>query len=118
MQDRFFDLYVNMPVGKIVTDTLRPPAQRDPLGVEQADAQLRTAYTLADGWLRDQPWAAGDGFSMADCAAAPALFYADKLIPLREGWPALAAYFARLCERPSVARVFDEAKPYLAMFPK
>jgi glutathione S-transferase len=116
LRDRFFDLYVNMPVGKIVTDKLRPEDKRDVLGVEHALAQLATAYGIAESWLGSDGWAVGDAFTMADCAAAPALFYAEKIVPFGTH-RRIAQYFARLCERPSFARVLDEAKPYLAMFP-
>jgi glutathione S-transferase len=116
LRDRFYDLYVNTPMGKIVTDKLRPDGEHDRHGVAEARAQLDTAYGVADAWARDNTWAAGRDFTLADCAAAPALFYADKIAPFGEHRQ-LAAYFARLCERPSVARVFAEAKPYLPMFP-
>lgn len=117
LRDRFYDLYVNAPMGKIVTDKLRPEGKRDPYGVEQAKAQLETAYAIADEWMRAGPWAVGDAFTMADCAAAPALFYAKQVMPFGDGQKHLAEYFARLMERPSFARVVDEAKPYWSMFP-
>jgi glutathione S-transferase len=111
MWDRFFDLYVNEPVGKIVTDKLRPEGSRDPLGVEQARARLTTAYqTLEERYVPSEM------FTLADCAAAPALFYANKLIPLASH-SRTATYLARLLERPSVARVIREAEPYFKMFP-
>jgi glutathione S-transferase len=116
-RDRFFDLHVNVPLGKIVTDKLRPEGRRDPFGVEQARAQLEVAYGVADEWLRAGPWAIGDDFTMADCAAAPALLYARELLPFDDRHAHLAAYFARLAERPSFARVLEEAKPYWSMFP-
>jgi len=116
LRDRFYDLYVNTPMGKIVTDKLRPDGEHDRYGVAEARAQLETAYGIADAWARESTWAAGRDFTVADCAAAPALFYADKIAPFGERRH-LAAYFARLCERPSVARVFEEAQPYLRMFP-
>ncbi len=116
MRDRFYDLYVNTPMGKIVTDKLRPEGKQDPYGVDEARVQLDTAYGVADAWARVSTWAAGESFTLADCAAAPALFYASKIAPFGERRH-LADYYARLCERPSVARVFEEAKPYLAMFP-
>ncbi|HTJ82722.1 MAG TPA: glutathione S-transferase family protein [Polyangiaceae bacterium] len=119
LRDRFFDLYVDVPMGKIVTDKLRPEGAHDPLGVEQARSQLETAYSIADEWLREGPWAVGDTFTMADCAAAPALFYANEVAPFARDprWTHLAAYWARLAERPSYARVANEAKPYMSMFP-
>lgn len=111
MWDRFFDLYVNEPVGKIVTDKLRPEGMRDALGVEQARARIVAAYETLEE--RYEPAAA---FTLADCAAAPALFYANKLVPLMP-YPKTAAYLARLHERPSFARVLREAEPYFKMFP-
>ncbi len=116
LRDRFYDLYVNTPMGKLVTDKLRPDGEHDRYGVAEAREQLETAYGVAEAWAREDTWAAGGDFTLADCAAAPALFYADKIAPFAER-PHLAAYFARLCERPSVARVFEEARPYLSMFP-
>jgi glutathione S-transferase len=116
LRDRFYDLYVNVPMGKIVTDRLRPADKRDPYGVAEARALLETAYGIADEQARAGRWAVGDLFTMADCAAAPALFYASKVLPFGERRH-LAAYTSRLLERPSFARALDEAKPYLAMFP-
>ena len=117
LRDRFYDLYVNLPMRKIVTDKLRPVDKRDPYGVELAKAQLETAYAIANDWMRAGRWAAGDTFTMADCAAAPALFYANHVVPFGDGRRHLADYFARLTDRPSFARVVNEAKPYWSMFP-
>jgi len=121
MRDRFYDLYVNMPVQKIVTDKLRPSGMNDPFGVQQAKEQLRTALSLVEqdmaGKAGAKTWAMGDEFSMADCAAAPALFYADKLMPFAGTHKHTAAYFGRLMERASYARAVKEAQPYFAMFP-
>jgi glutathione S-transferase len=116
LRDRFFDLYVNTPMQKIVTDKLRPEGEHDSFGVDAARAQLEIAYGVADEWLRDGPWALGEAFTMADCAAAPALFYAEKVLAFGRN-ERLARYLARLVERPSFARVLEEAKPYFAMFP-
>lgn len=117
LRDRFYDLYVNVPMQKIVTDNLRPEGQHDPFGVAEARAQLERAYGMADEQMRDSTWAMGEAFSMADCAAAPSLFYAGKVMPFGERWPHLAAYYERLSRRPSFARVLAEAAPYMAMFP-
>jgi len=118
LRDRFYDLYVNVPMGKIVTDRLRPVDQHDPHGVSQARAELESAYTIAEGWAAESTWAVGDAFTLADCAAAPALFYANEVSPFTTTHPNLARYFDRLSRRPSVARVFGEAEPYLGMFPR
>jgi glutathione S-transferase len=118
MRDRFYDLYVNEQVGKIVTDRLRPDGQRDPLGVEHAKERLRGAYAMIEQDLAGRTWAMGDAFTMADCAAAPALFYANLLIPFGETHRNASAYLGRLMERPSFARAVREAQPYLALMPK
>jgi glutathione S-transferase len=117
LRDRLYDLYIHLPMQKIVGDRLRPEGARDAFGVAQAKAQMETAYALADGQLRGGPWSMGDDFTLADCAAMPALFYGDKVVPFAGRWRHLEAYFARLSKRPSVARVLEEARPYFAMFP-
>ena len=117
-QDRFYDLYLEEPMQKIVGDRWRPAENRDPFGVEQARARMRTAYDVADRDMQGKTWAVGDNFTMADCGAAPALFYANIVEPFVDARPNLAAYYKRLIERPSFARVADEAKPYLHLMPK
>jgi glutathione S-transferase len=116
MLDRVFDNYVMSPMQKIVADHLRPAHARDGFGVAEARAQLRTAYAWLDGQLGEDGWACG-AFSLADCAAAPALFYADWVEPIAAAHPRLQTYRARLLARPSVARAVDEARPYRAFFP-
>jgi glutathione S-transferase len=116
-RDRFFDLYVMEPMQKIVGDRLRPEGKHDPHGVELAHASLRKAYAVLTSELRPRPWAVGEEFTMADCAAGPALFYAAKVEPFGEGHDAVATYLARLVERPSFARVIAEAEPYFKLFP-
>ena len=116
-RDRFFDLYLHVPTQKIITDRLRPEGGHDVIGVEQARAQLRTAYALVEQDMRERTWATGDTFTMADCAAAPPLFYSDWAEPL-DDFPHLAAYRRRLMERPSFARALREAEPYLQYVPK
>jgi glutathione S-transferase len=115
--DRFFDLYVSAPMQKIVVDRLRPAGAGDALGVAEAEATLDRAYALLETHLQPGTWAAGGGFTLADCAAAPALFYADIVRPFGDGHPGLTAYHERLLARPSVARTIDEARPYFPMFP-
>jgi glutathione S-transferase len=114
--DRFFDLYVHERMQKIVSDRLRPADQRDRYGVEQAKSDLETSYAILDRQLAGRRWALGEQFSLADCAAAPALYYANRVVPLANH-DVTAAYLARLHERPSFARVFEEAQPYLPNFP-
>lgn len=117
LQDRFFDLYVHEPMQKIVGDKLRPEGSTDPYGVRQARAQLQVSYGIIDRQMATRTWATGDAFSMADCAAAPSLFYADRVSPIGDTYRNAAAYLDRLMKRPSYARVTKEAKPYFAMFP-
>jgi glutathione S-transferase len=117
LRDRFHDLYLQVPMQKIVTDKLRPAGKNDPHGVEEAGALLRTALGMVDREMAARNWAMGEEFTMADCAAAPALFYADKVTPLAGAYPNAAGYLARLLERPSFKRVLKEAQPYFAMFP-
>ncbi len=117
LSDRFYDLCVNVPMQKIVADRLRPAGKTDPYGVDQAREQLRTAYGMIDRDMARKTWAMGDAFTMADCAAAPALYYADLVMPLA-AYANAAAYFERLIARPSFARVVKEAEPYRGLFPK
>jgi glutathione S-transferase len=118
MRDRFYDLYVSVPMQKVVTDRLRPAGRNDAFGVEQAKGALQTAYGLIDQAMGTNTWAMGEGFTLADCAAAPALYYANLVLPIGEGHRNVAAYLRRLLERPSFARAVEEAAPYFAMFPK
>jgi glutathione S-transferase len=115
--DRVFDGYVMTPMNKIVGDHLRPEADRDPHGVADAREKLATAYRWIDANVPKEGWAAGEDFTLADCAAAPSLFYADWVHPIPEDCPNARAYRARLLARPSVARVVDEARPYREFFP-
>jgi glutathione S-transferase len=114
--DRFFDLCVMTPLQKIVGDVLRPEDAKDPFGANAARQELRTAYDWIEGQLGD-PWAVGDDLSLADCAAAPSLFYADWVEPIGETRPQLAAYRAHLLAVPAVKRCVDEARPYRSFFP-
>jgi glutathione S-transferase len=118
LMDRLFDLYVMTPMQAIVGDRIRPAdVAKDPYGVAQARRQLAMAYDLLEAELAGRAWAAGEAFSLADCAAAPALFYANKLAPLGADHPNVSAYLDRLLARPSFVRVLQEAEPYFAMFP-
>jgi glutathione S-transferase len=118
LRDRFYDLYVHLPMQKIVGDRLRPAGSKDPFGVDEARARLASCYSMIDKEVATKTWAMGEAFSLADCAAAPALFYASKVVPLGETHRNTAAYLDRLTARPSFARVIREAEPYFAMFPK
>ena len=117
MWDRFFDHYVQEPMQKIVTDRLRPAGKSDPFGVEQASAQLHQAYEVIEQRLAARTWMVGEVFTLADCAAAPALFYANTVVPFGASQRKLRAYLGRLMARPSFARVLEEAEPYFALFP-
>jgi glutathione S-transferase len=118
LRDRFYDLYVHLPMQKIMGDRLRPEGKKDPHGVEGARAQLRTSYAMIEQQMATATWATGGEFSLADCAAAPALFYGNRVEPFGEAHKNLRAYLARLEARPSFARVLKEAEPYFQMFPK
>jgi glutathione S-transferase len=115
--DRFFDAYVHAPMQKIVVDHLRPVGEKDPRGVDDAHATLRTAYAMLDERMRTRTWILGEAFSMADCAAAPALFYSGIVAPYSGDSPHIAAYFDRLTERSSFARTIAQARPYFPLFP-
>ena len=118
LRDRFYDLYVHEPMQKIVGDRLRPAGKNDPHGVEHAKAQLRTSYGMIDQDMETKPWAMGDQFTLADSAAAPALFYAGKVLPFGDTHRNVARYFDRLMHRPSFARAVSEAQPYFKLFPQ
>ncbi len=117
MMDRFFDNYVMTPMQKIVFDSIRTEAARDRQGVTEARNMLAIAYRWLDGAVAGREWAAGDSFSLADCAAAPALFYAHWAHPIGDEFAHVHAYRQRLLARASFARAVDEARPYRALFP-
>jgi glutathione S-transferase len=115
--DRFFDLYVSVPMQKIVTDRIRPADAHDPHGVADARAMLDQSYGMIEAQMQANQWAAGECFTMADCSALPGLFFASIAHPFPQAQPALAAYLERLLQRGSVRRVLAEAQPYFPMFP-
>ena len=115
--DRLFDLYVMEPMGRYIAQLLRPEAQRDPLAMAASVDALGMAYDMIEARMGPHTWAASDHFSMADCAAAPALFYAVIVRPLSPGHVRLAAYFERLLARPSVWRAIVQARPWFAYYP-
>jgi glutathione S-transferase len=116
--DRIFDLYVQHPMQKIVGDRLRPRDRRDPFGVAEARRTLATALGIVEGAAGTRQWAGGGEFGLADCAAMPALFYADKVMPFGDDYPQATALLERLKARPSVARVLAEAGPWFQYFPE
>jgi glutathione S-transferase len=116
--DRFHDQYIANPMQKIVGDNLRPDGCGNPEGVAEARRTLDTAYPVLDAQLGGRTWTAGAAFTMADCAAAPALFYARAVHRWDEtNHPNITRYYRDLVQRPPVARVIDEARPYRDLFP-
>jgi glutathione S-transferase len=115
--DRFFDNYVSTPGQKIVFDAMRDSAEQDTRGVADAHAMLDTSYAFLERKMATREWAAGDTFSLADCGAAPFLFYADWCHRIADAYPNVIAYRKRLLARPSFARAVDEARPYRKLFP-
>jgi glutathione S-transferase len=119
MRDRFFDLYLHAPMQKFPGDRLRPADQRDPYGVEEARRSYRTALDMVEADLAGKTWVMGEEFTMADCAAAPALHYGNLFFgPFRETHPITMAYLHRMMQRPSYARALKEAEPYMHLIPK
>jgi glutathione S-transferase len=117
LRDRFFDFYVHQPMQKLNDDRRRPADAKDPYGVAEARRVLEIAYDMLEGDMASKTWAMGEAFTMADCAAAPALFYAGRMVPFGQARPNLGAYLERLMARPSYARVLAEAEPYFHMLP-
>ena len=117
LRDRFIDLYLHNQMQKVTGDRLRPADKKDPYGVAEAKRQISQSYDLIDQDMVSKTWAMGDAFTMADCAALPALFYGNMVQPIA-GQKNVAAYLERLKARPSCARVLKEAEPYFHMVPK
>ena len=115
--DRFFDNYVMTPMQSLVSDRMRAEQERDVKGVADARRTLDVAYAWLEARLTPETWLCG-GFSLAECAAAPALFYADWVHPIGDRFPGVRAYRRRVLARPSVARVVDAARPYRKLFPQ
>jgi glutathione S-transferase len=116
--DRFFDNYVMSPMQTLVSDRMRSQSERDAKGVANARKTLDVAYGWLEEKLTPQAWASGSSFSLADCCAAPALFYADWVHPIGNRFPGVLAYRGRVLARPSVARVVEEARPFRKLFPQ
>ncbi len=117
MWDRFYDNYIHIQMQKAIGDGLRPADAKDNSGVEQARAMIRRAYDMIETRMADQSWMVGDRFSLADCAAGPALFYADLVSSITPQWPGTRRYLDRLIARPSYARALQEAEPYFHLVP-
>jgi len=115
--DRFFDNHVQTPMQAPVFEKLRRDAARAELVLEESRAALDRAYAWLDRWMEGRAWASGEGPTLADCAAAPALFYADWIQPIGERFPQVKAYRARLLAWPSMARAVEEARPFRPLFP-
>lgn len=119
LRDRFFDNYLHTPMQKFAADALRPQGKKDAYGLDQARAEFAKALTLVNAEMAERTWATGDAFTMADCAAAPALFYGNRFYgPFRDTHPHALAYLDRLMGRPSYARALEEAKPFMHLLPK
>ncbi len=118
MRDRFFDLYVHNVMQELMTDRRRPDGEKRPDDVANAKTRLITALDMIEEEIGSKPWAMGDAFTMADCAAAPALFYGHMAMPFDKTHPNVFAYRQRLMERPSYARALKEAEPYFRLLPK
>ncbi|NUO52267.1 MAG: glutathione S-transferase family protein [Polyangiaceae bacterium] len=116
--DRIFDSYVQDPMQRVIADDRRPDGEHDPHGVAANETLLENTYDLLEQRLRGRTWAIGDDFSMADCSAAPALFYARYVRPFGPKRPVLSAYYERLATRPSFVRVVEELQPYWKFFPR
>jgi glutathione S-transferase len=114
--DRVFD-HLNNTMSKVATDSIRPEGQRDSYGVEEAKRIMRGIYTVIEAQLGDRAFIVGDSFTLADCAAAPALWYGVRNAPLDGEFPRIAAYLERLKERPSFARAVKESEPLFHMYP-
>ena len=115
--DRILDLHVHTPMQAFAAHLLRREDQRDPLAITTATERLRVAYDLLEKRLDGREWIAGEAFSLADCAAAPALFYAAQRVTFGAR-TRLSGYLERLMARPSYARVLRDARPYFHMVPQ
>ena len=115
--DRFFDNYVMAAMAKPVAEALKSEGSRKEEAMAEARSALDTAYAWLERRLAGRTWAAGNDFSMADCAAAPSLFYADWVHEIAPSFPRLRSYRARVLGRPSIARAVEEGRPYRGYFP-
>jgi glutathione S-transferase len=115
--DRIFDCYIMDPMQRVIAQELRSTQERDALASSNAAAQLSAGYDLIESRIGDRAWAAGEDFSIADCAAVPSLFYATTIRPIPASHTKLSSYFERLVSRPSVRRVIMEAAPHFPFYP-
>ncbi|ARQ58597.1 glutathione S-transferase family protein [Rhizobium sophoriradicis] len=115
--DRFFDHYIQVPMQTLVSNRRRPEGKADEIEIASSRETLATAYAMIEKQLGGSPWITGGAFTMADCAAAPSLFYAETLVPFSPDQPRLRAYYERLLARPSFARALEEARPYFKFYP-
>jgi len=115
--DRFFDLHVMNAAQHAVDGALTGDPVKRADGLAMSIKKLEPSYAWLNIALAGREWAAGADFTMADCAAAPALFYADWIHPIGEQYPVLRAYRSRLLARPAFARAVDEARPFRPLFP-
>jgi glutathione S-transferase len=113
----FFDTYLQVHMQKIVADVMRPDEKKDFTGVSSARDYITSAYVILEERLKGRQWIVGDTFTMADCSACPALYYGNLVEPLGNKYPSVASYLERLKQRPSFARVVEEAQPYFHFFP-
>ena len=119
LADRFFDNYLHTPMQKFASDRMRPEDKRDPYGLEEAKASYRSALDRFESQVTDKTWAMGNDFTLADCAAAPALFYGNRFFgPFRQSHPRAMGYLDRLMARPSYARALREAEPFMHLLPQ
>lgn len=114
--DRIFD-HLNTTMSKVVVDNIRPEGQRDPYGVEEAKRIVHSIYTVIEAQLGDRAFIVGDTFTLADCSAAPALWYGTRNVPLGGAFPHIAAYLERIKSRSSFARAVKESEPLFHMYP-
>jgi glutathione S-transferase len=114
-KDRFFDFYLTDSANVLFAEGAKPPSQQDTVKIEAAQYRIRAVYDFIEYELREQTWANGEEFSMADCAAAAGFFYAARIMPY-DDHPNVAAYAQKLSDRPSVKRVREEAAPYMQAY--
>lgn len=116
-KDRMFDLYLNDSVSTLLFQSMKPESERDQERIDTSKFRIKTMYGFMEQEFGEQPYANGDRFGMADCAAMPALFYAQRSAPF-DGYKNISAYWDRLASRPSIQRVISEAEPHIAAFMK